>query len=409
MSKPSARESMRPFGELTPFLEAFDAALELVAGVAEARSVPLGAAAERVLSSSVVSPVDVPSADRAAMDGYAVIAADVGGASPDAPAVLRYAGSILAGSQPEGALAPGCCIEIATGAAMPEGSDAVIPVEETDRQGDRIAVVKPSRPGEHVSQRGEDLRVGEGVGEAGSVVTPAVASALASVGVQNVDVFRRPRVLVVPTGNEVVPVGEPLPPGYVYDSNSIAIAALVERNGAVVERTEIVGDDPSALEDAIRRPGFDLVVTLGGTSVGRHDLVLDIVGQLGEVIVHGIAVKPGKPLLLARVEGRPVVGLPGFPTSSLLLGYVVVEPMVRRMARLPSDGREKVRATLSEDVESPEGKQQFLTVTLAEGIAHPAYRASSTITSMSTAHGWITIVQESTGIAAGTPVEVTLF
>jgi molybdenum cofactor synthesis domain-containing protein len=213
----------------------------------------------------------------------------------------------------------------------------------------------------------------------------------------------------VPTGDELVPVGETLRDGQVYDSNSVGVKMVLESNGAIVERTPIVRDDPGALVDGIETGGYDLVVTLGGTSVGRHDLVLDVISGLGEVLVHGIAIKPGKPVLIARVDATPVLGLPGFPTSCVFTAHTFAEPVVRKLAGLPAGHRRRARATLSESVASPPGKLQFLTVAVDGDAAVPAYRASSTITSMSRADGWIEIPAQVTELPAGSPVEVTFF
>jgi len=216
-------------------------------------------------------------------------------------------------------------------------------------------------------------------------------------------------VLLVPTGDELVPLGEDLRPGQVYDSNSVGVRQVLEAQGARVERTAIVRDDPAALIDGVGRDDVDLVVTLGGTSVGRHDLVLDVVEGLGEVLVHGIAIKPGKPVLLARVGTRPLLGLPGFPTSCLFTSYLFAEPMVRALAGRAVDHRTRSTATLTATVSSPEGKLQFLTVRVSGDEATPVYRASSTITSMSRAHGWIEIGEAVTELSAGTVVDVTFF
>ncbi len=403
------RQAMKPFGELASFDEARRIALSLAAPPAVTERVHVTEATGRVTADSISSPVDVPSTDRAAMDGYAVIAADVAAAAGDAPVRLRTAGRLLAGDLGEVALQPGNCIEVATGAQLPRGSDAVVPVEHTREDGDAVLIGVPRRVGDHVSRCGEDLRSGDPIVAAGQVVSPGTAGVLASVGVSEVSVLTAPRVLLIPTGDELVPLGDTLRPGQSYDSNSVALHALLSASAAVVERSPIVGDNVAALATALQDPQWDLVVTLGGTSVGRHDLVLDVVRSLGEVLVHGVALKPGKPLLLARVGDTPVVGLPGFPTSCLMTGYVFVEPMVRVMAGLEPEFRARVGAELSEGVDSPPAKRQLLTVKLVDGKAVPAYRASSTLTSVSAADGWIEIAEDTTHAEAGTRFEVTLF
>ncbi len=397
---------MRPFGRLTPYEDARDVALGLCPPLQESRSISLGEAGGRHAAVDVAAPVDVPSTDRAAMDGYAVISADLLGG---APVSLARAGRAMAGELEETRVEAGSCMEVATGARMPSGADAVVPVEQTRAIGEVIEVLESVPAGAHVSRRGEDLAAGDVVLARNQRISPAVAAALSSIGVSTVEVLRRPRVMLVPTGDELVPIGEPLLPGQVYDSNSVGVQQLLESNGAVVERTPIVRDDVSALVQGLRRTDVDLVVTLGGTSVGRHDLVVDVAAQIGEILVHGIAMKPGKPVLIARVGRLPLLGLPGFPTSCLFSAHLFAEPMVRALGGMPIDHRRQTRGTLTEGVSSPGGKLQFLTVTVDGEEATPAYRASSTITSMSRAHGWIEIGPEVTEVAAGSTVEVTFF
>jgi molybdopterin molybdotransferase len=397
---------MRPFGELTAYAAALETALSLCAPILKTRRVPLLEAAGRIVATEIVAPTDVPSTDRAAMDGFAIIAADL---ETHDEVRLRPCGRVLAGELDDTALAPGHCWEVATGARLPRGADAVVPVEQTRTVDGLIVVTQKVAPNDHVSRRGEDLAEGDVIVEAGAPVTPNIAAALASIGAQEIDARRRPRVLLVPTGDELVPLDQEPLPGQVYDSNSVGVQLLLEANGARVERTPIVSDNAAALIEGLTQESFDLVVTLGGTSVGRHDLVLDVVESLGEVLVHGIAIKPGKPVLVAKVGDTPVLGLPGFPTSCLFAAHTFAEPMVRTLAGLPLNHRRRQRAVLAEPVRSPAGKLQFLTVVVDGDRAVPVFRASSTITSMSRADGWIEIPAEALEVVAGTPVEVTFF
>ncbi len=397
---------MRPFGELTPYGAALDTALSLCAPILKTRRVPLLEAAGRIVATAIVAPMDVPSTDRAAMDGFAIIAADL---EAHDEVALRPCGHVFAGELDDTELAPGHCWEVATGARLPHGADAVVPVEQTRIEDGLIVVTQKVASNDHVSRRGEDLAEGDVIVDVGAPITPSVAAALASIGMQEIDARRRPRVLLVPTGDELVPLGQEPLPGQVYDSNSVGVQLLLEANGARVERTPIVSDDAAALVKGLTQGSFDLVITLGGTSVGRHDLVLDVVESLGDVLVHGIAIKPGKPVLVAKVGDTPVLGLPGFPTSCLFTAHTFAEPMVRRLGGLPLNHRRRQRAVLAEPVRSPAGKLQFLTVVLDGDRAVPVFRASSTITSMSRAEGWIEIPAEVSEVAAGSPVEVTFF
>lgn len=398
---------MRPFGKLTSYKVALDTALNLCEPVVEAEAVLVAECDGRIIHSDACAPVEVPATDRAAMDGYAVIGEDLHGAGE--PVELEVLGCVLAGNLNPTELQTGQCWEVATGAQLPLGADTVVPVEQTTCTGSRLMVLKSVEHGAHVSMRGEDLRKGDVIVAAGGLLTPSAAGALASIGVVNIDVRRRPQVLLVPNGDELVPLGQELKPGQVYDSNSVALQALLEANGALVRRTPIVRDNPAALVEGVGVDTIDLVVTLGGTSVGRHDLVLDVVEQMGEVLIHGIAIKPGKPVLIGRIGEVPIVGLPGFPTSCLFTGYLFAEPMVRTLAGLPLGHRSRTKARLVATVNSPRGKRQFVSVQVHAGEAAPVYRASSTITSMSRANGWIEIPEESTEFVAGRHVEVTLF
>ena len=401
------RGAMRPFGKLTSYKVALDTALNLCEPVVEAEAVLVSECDGRIIHSDACAPVEVPATDRAAMDGYAVIGEDLHGAGE--PVELEVLGRVLAGNLNPTELQTGQCWEVATGAQLPLGADTVVPVEQTTCTGSRLMVLKSVEHGAHVSMRGEDLRKGDVIVAAGGLLTPSAAGALASIGVVNIDVRRRPQVLLVPNGDELVPLGQELKPGQVYDSNSVALQALLEANGALVRRTPIVRDNPAALVEGVGVDTIDLVVTLGGTSVGRHDLVLDVVEQMGEVLIHGIAIKPGKPVLIGRIGEVPIVGLPGFPTSCLFTGYLFAEPMVRTLAGLPLGHRSRTKARLVATVNSPRGKRQFVSVQVHAGEAAPVYRASSTITSMSRANGWIEIPEESTEFVAGRHVEVTLF
>ncbi len=405
----SSRE-MRLFGELTAFGFAIDTALKLCEPIIDTEDIPVAGSTGRVIAKAVTAPVDVPVTDRAAMDGYAVITGDLPSSRKDeCPIQLEVLGKLLAGDLGTPVVQSGQCLEVATGSQLPVGADAVLPVEQTTCDGSQLTVLASVNHGDHVSVRGEDLREGDLIVGKDSVGSPSVAAALASIGASSITVRRKPRVLLVPNGDELVPLGGKIEPGQVYDSNSVALQALLESNGAIVSRTPIVRDNPAALIEGVRADDIDLVVTLGGTSVGRHDLVVDVVEQMGEVLIHGVAIKPGKPVLVGRVGRVPILGLPGFPTSCLFTGYLFAEPMVRVLAGLPLNHRACAAVRMVTAVNSPPGKRQFVSVQVNGKQAIPVYRASSTITSMSRANGWIEIPEETTKLAAGEQVEVTFF
>lgn len=396
---------MRPFGDLVAFAEVRRALERLGDPVDESERLPLLQSTGRTLATAVCARVDVPNADRAAMDGHAAKAQDTG---PDAE--LRIVGRVAAGQEAPPMLRQGECVEVATGAPLPPGADCVIPIEDSDPRAGAINVRERFLVGQHISRRADDLHEGEPLAEPGATLQPSLVAACAAAGIDEVDVWRQPRVLLVSSGDEVVPAGSgPLEPGQVYDSNATALTALFQSGGAIVERTPIVRDDRALLRTALTETDADLVVTIGGTSVGRRDLVSDVVEELGDICLHGVAVRPGKPLLLARIDQRPLIGLPGFPTSCLMMAYVTAKPLLERLGRIGPSGRQR-EATLGVAVSSPRGKTHFLPVRIdADGKAVPTFTFSSAVSSMAHAHGWIEIPAEIETVPAGASVDVTLY
>lgn len=396
---------MRPFGDLVAFCEVRRTLERLGDPVGESERLPLLQSTGRTLATAVCARVDVPNADRAAMDGHAAKAQDTA-----SDAELRIVGRVAAGQEAPPMLRQGECVEVATGAPLPPGADCVIPVEDSDPRDGAIKVRERFLVGQHISRRADDLREGAPLAEPGATLHPSLVAACAAAGIDEVEVWRQPRVLLVSSGDEVVPAGSgPLKPGQVYDSNATALTALFQAGGAIVERTPIVRDDRALLRTALAETDADLVVTIGGTSVGRRDLVSDVVEELGDICLHGVAVRPGKPLLLARIDQRPLIGLPGFPTSCLMMAYVTAKPLLERLGRVAPSGRQR-KVTLSVAVNSPRGKTHFLPVRIdADGGAVPTFTFSSAVSSMAHADGWIEIPAEVETVPAGTTVCVTLY
>lgn len=402
---------MRPIRETVPLDEALALMLDAVEPVARTEEVSLDEADRRVLAHDVVAGVDVPPFDRAAMDGYAVRAEDTFGASRDEPRVLRPVEKVLTGAVPSRPVGPGECVEIATGAPMPDGADAVVMVEETEPGPgpNEVRVFTPVYPGQHVGRRGADLRAGDVVARAGDVLNPARVGALAAVGCSTVRVHARPRVAIFSTGNEVVDPGAPLGPGQIYDINRFTLAAVVRRHGGVPVVYPPVPDTVAQLGAALDRcAGEDLVVFSGGSSVGEHDLVLDVIQAKGEVLFHGVAVKPGKPTLFGRAGTTLVLGMPGYPTSCLSNAYMLLVPVLRRLAHLPPYVPRTVRLPLARRIVSTTGRHQFYTVRIVDGQAVPAFKQSGDITSMSAADGYIEIPAQTDIVEKGELVEVKL-
>ena len=403
----------RPFGKLITLERAQELVLAAAHPMEAIEHVELADAAGRVLAASVMADRDVPGFDRSAMDGYAVRAADLASATPAKPVRLALLATVHAGHVPRSAVTAGTCIQIATGAPLPEGAEAVMKVEDTAREGDAILARVTVERGKHVVPRGEDMRVGDEVLSPGMVLTPARVGVLAALGLAQAQVFRRPRVTLLPTGTEVVPPGRPLEMGQVYDSNAPALTPLVREAGAVVERTPVLDDELEVQEEALRSAAgtSEVVVVTGGSSVGERDLLAPVMERLGSVEFHGVAIKPGKPVLFGRLDDTLVLGLPGNPTSCLLSAWLFLRPALRRMARLPPEPQRCRQAKLTAPVQSVLGRDQLMMVRLEvvddELHATPCYRGSGAIMSMAQADGLVAFPAD-TGASAGDQIEVEL-
>jgi molybdenum cofactor synthesis domain-containing protein len=294
---------------------------------------------------------------------------------------------------------------------MPRGADAVIMVEESGTAADgRIAFSVAAQPGQNIGRQGADIQKGQTVLEAGAVLHASRVGALAALGLTAVDVFAKPRVAILSTGNEIVEPGQPLPPGQIYDINRFTLAAVIEDHGGipVAHRgaADTIEDLSRAVDECLEE---DVLVFSGGSSVGERDLILDIIAARGEMLFHGIAVKPGKPTAFGRIGTKLVFGMPGYPTSCLSNAYMLLTPLVRQIARLPEYHPHVVRLPLASRIVSTTGRHQFYTVRIVEGTAVPAFKASGDITSMSKADGYIEIPSQTDIVEAGEIVDVKLF
>jgi putative molybdopterin biosynthesis protein len=381
--------------------------------------VPLSAALTRVLAHDVVAAVDAPPFDRSNVDGFALRAADTVGGSDSMPKVLRLNPEVIAcGHAPALEVTTGTATAIATGGVIPRGADAVVMIEHTDliEEGPAIALRRAAAPGQFVSYAGSDIARGETLLRRGTRIGARETGMLAACGLREIDVVRRPVVAVLSTGDELVPPGEPLRPAGVYDSNGAIIAAAVAEAGGVPLALGAFPDDEAALEAAVRRAlsDADLVVLSGGTSKGAGDLSHRIVSRLGPpgILVHGVALKPGKPLCLGVVEGKPIVVLPGFPTSAIFTFHAFVAPVIRARAGLPPEAAETLSAKVPVRVASELGRQEFLLVSLVETgegpVAFPTGKGSGSVTSFSQADGFIEIDALAASLPAGSTAQVTL-
>ncbi len=382
-------------------------------------SVALAHLAGRVLADDLHAPVDTPPFDRSVVDGFAVRAADLAAASQGQPVRLGLNGeTITCGHAPIVTVKPGTATPISTGGPVPRGADAVVMIEHTDPEGeDAIQVSRPVAAGQNLSYAGSDIARGQVLLHAGTRLTAREIGMIAAIGLAEVTVWRRPRIAVLSTGNELVAAGQTLGPAQIYDSNGPIIAAAIEEHGGEALRFGIVPDEEAALEAAMRRAHqeADAVFLSGGTSKGAGDLTYRIVGRLGApgIIAHGVALKPGKPLCLAHCAGKPVVVLPGFPTSAMFTFHDIVVPVLRAMAGLPAREETRLEARVPMRVPSELGRTEFAMVALAadaEGlVAHPVGKGSGAVTAFSQADGFIAIPAESDALPAGTKTAVTLF
>jgi molybdenum cofactor synthesis domain-containing protein len=401
---------MRPIRDTIPLTEAQAIIDRAIRPIDRTERVALLDAHGRVLAQDVVSSSDVPPFARAAMDGYAVRADDTVGASRAEPKRLRCIEQVFTGQVATSALGPGQCIEIATGAPMPRGADAVVMVEETDAAGSDVRVFTPVFPRQNVGRQGSDIQAGQTVLRAGELVTPSRLGAIAALGVADVVVYARPRVAILSTGNEIVDPGQPLAPGQIHDIHKYTVSAVVANNGGLAVPLRTVSDSLADLEHAVDEClNEDLLVFSGGSSVGERDLILDVIAARGEVLFHGISVKPGKPTAFGRIREAVVFGLPGYPTSCLTNAYILLAPALRRIARLPAMPPRSVTLPLGQRIASAPGRHQFYTVRIEDGAAMPAFKASGDITSMSRADGYIEIPEHTDIVEPGTLVEVKLF
>lgn len=398
-------------------LARFEAALFPRAMPAEARL--LAASLGYPLADDILADIDVPPFDRSNVDGFAVRSADLASASEATPVRLVLNDEVIAcGTAPSRPVLSGTATSIATGGPLPRGADAIVMVEHTHPVGIRaIEIRRAASPGQFVSYAGSDIARGEAVLRAGTVIGSREIGMCAACGIAQVSVVRRPRVAVISTGDELVQRGEMLRPAAIYDTNGAIVSAAINENGGEAAFLGAIADDEEQLEAAMRKAlaTSDMLVLSGGTSKGAGDVSHRIIARLGQpgIIAHGVALKPGKPLCLAVCDGKPVVILPGFPTSAMFTFHDMIVPVLRRMAGLPPRSDAKVTAKVPVRIASELGRTEFVMVSLVEGteglIAYPSGKGSGAITSFAQADGFLKIDALADQMAAGAAAEVTLF
>ena len=375
----------------------------------------------RYLAEDVLSPEDLPEHSRSTVDGYAVKANDTFGASDSLPALLRLTGSVEMGKQPDAAVETGAAVQIPTGGFLPAGADAVVMVEYTDRlDSSHIQVSKPVTLRTNVLDKGEDVRKGAPVLLSGRRIRAQEVGLLAAVGITRVPVFRRARVAVISTGDEIVEVERKPGPGQIRDANGHSVAALVRACGAEATRLPIVPDDELALRHTVESAleEYDVVVLSGGSSVGMRDLVVDVLSGLPgiEILAHGVAIRPGKPALFARRNGKAIVDLPGHPVSALIVAQVFLTPLLGYLQGAPLERGplgQCVAGRLATSMHSTIGLEEYVRVRLvrnAEGECevHPVFGKSSMLSTMARADGLLVVPPQTEGLSAGQTVEMVL-
>lgn len=401
---------MRGFRRRASVAEALAAALEGLSPL-PAEAVPLAECAGRVAAAPVISEVDIPLFPRATMDGYALRAADTFGASPYNPVILDVTGESMPGGAPTGPLAPGAACRIMTGAPVPEGADSVLPAEDAAEIAGRLEARAAVAVGRNVGRLGEDVRRGETVIPARRRLLAPDVGLLSSVGCPRVAVHRRPRVRLIVSGNELLAPGERPTGNKITDSNGPMLAVLVARDGGVVESALRLPDDRGTLREALGRPGADVIVTAGAASVGREDWVPLLVAELGDLPIHGVAMRPSSPTGIGRIGEARVLLLPGNPVSCLVGYDFFAGPVIRTLGALPSALPYPVSTLpLAARLVSQVGRTDYARVRVRDGRVEPlAIGGASALSSVTTADGFVIIPEGSEGFPEGADVEVHLY
>jgi molybdopterin molybdotransferase len=355
----------------------------------------------RIIAENIIAGIDVPHYRRAAMDGFAVMASETLGAGSGSPVILRLGNNIEKGT----------CVRVHTGSPMPDGSDAVVMLEDTILCGDCVEIFTQTHPFKNVGEIGEDIRKGEIILNEGHRLRPCDIAVLASLGIGNIKVFMKPLVLIIPTGEELVPRSKPnLKEGEVYETNGLMSAIYIRKWGGITRLHDIVTDSPEMIREAIKSNlDADMIMTSGGTSVGKRDYLPSVVGSMGKLLVHGVGISPGKPAALGIINSKPVVCLPGYPVAGIVALFYFARAALRKLGHIPDEPDRSVRAVLSEKIAGRTGYKTFARVKLDNGRAIPlATSGAGILSSVSKADGFVIIPENIEGLNAGEKVEVVL-
>jgi len=400
---------MHAFGRLIPVEQARRRLLAAARPISRTERLRVESAFGRIAAATYRAPRPVPGFPRATWDGYALRSIDTRNASRRRRVELRIVGEVFAEQAFPGRVGAGETVAIATGGALPRGTDAIVIFEEVERRGNRIRLARPVRPGDRFSPPGHDFPKGRVLVRRGETLTATALGTLAACGIPYVRVYARPVVTIVPNGNELLPPGARESPGRIYESNNAALSSVVLAAGGVPRPWPPLPDDPKRIEAAIRRAlrTSDLVLATGGSSVGERDHLPRILPRLGRLLFHGIAVRAGKPTLAADVGGTLVVGMPGHPTSCLINMYWLVLPVLRKLGRRPGPGWTVGSAVLGTEVIAPTpGLSTVVPLEFRDGRAFTRYRGSSVITSLSGATGYAMLPPGRRKVRAGATIRV---
>jgi len=374
--------------------------------------IPAERASGRVLCADVIAMEDIPGFDRSVVDGYAVRAADTTGATEALPVLLQCTGRVAMGQPDAGfSVTHGTCIYIPTGGVLPAGADAVVMVENTDEAGDTVLVKRTVSHGENLLLHDEDYRRGAAVLLAGRRLSPQDAGVLAACGKTSVTVAKKPVIGIISTGNELVPVSATPGAGQVRDANASMLAAYLREYGCAPRLYGIVADELEAFMTVLSRAltECDVVLLSGGSSKDNRDMTAVVIAAKGEVLVHGIALAPGKPTIIGRIDSKPVFGLPGHPAAAYVVLFVIVRPLLDRMLGLKKSPRHITKAVLGDSIPSQKGREEYVRVRLEDGIAYPLFGKSGLLNTLVTGDGLVRIPAGCEGLEKDSDVEVILW
>jgi molybdopterin molybdotransferase len=369
--------------------------------LAEMEVLPIEDCDERIIAENIIASIDVPHYMRAAMDGFAVIASETLSAGASSPVMLRLAKEMEKGT----------CVRVHTGSQIPKGADAVVMMEDTELCGDRVQILAQIHPFKNVGAIGEDVRKDELIQEQGHRLRPCDIAVLASLGIRSLNVFRKPLVVIIPTGEELVQRGKKdLKAGEVYETNGLMTSMYIKKWGCEVRLLKIVTDSPDLIKEAIlSNLDADMFITSGGTSVGKRDYVPAVVDSIGKLLVHGVGISPGKPTALGIIKGKPVVCMPGYPVAGIVALFYFARSAIRKLGNMPDEPDHIVRAILSEKITGRTGYKTFARVKLDNGKAIPlATSGAGILSSVSKADGFVILPENVEGLNAGEEVEVAL-